>query len=391
MGCWLQDLTPIFLVKKGCSIMKKINNFTYRKLRDKYKFIKREKNTEAYLKYKLYIMLAIYTGIVLVLMFMADYTFSNFSNPLVKWLKLRRDVLFFLVFIIGYITIFNFYWKKPWNYLREIINATHTIYQQNDELVELSKPLKEIEQQMNQIKMSVLLSQQAVKEAENKKNNLVMYLAHDIRTPLTSVIGYLSLLKEIPNMDNSQKSKYTEVALDKAQYLEKLINELFEITRYNSNQIKINFEKVDLYYMLLQLKDEFYPLLSEKGNRAILKANESLTIKADSEKLARVFNNILKNAIAYSYPNTEIIISAVHKDSKVDIAFRNYGQTIPEEQLSAIFEKFNRLDEARKSDMGGAGLGLSIAKEIINLHGGDITVQSKDEVTTFTISLPTSI
>ena len=348
--------------------MKKINNFTYRKLRDKYKFIKREKNTEAYLKYKLYIMLAIYTGIVLVLMFMADYTFSNFSNPLVKWLKLRRDVLFFLVFIIGYITIFNFYWKKPWNYLREIINATHTIYQQNDELVELSKPLKEIEQQMNQIKMSVLLSQQAVKEAENKKNNLVMYLAHDIRTPLTSVIGYLSLLKEIPNMDNSQKSKYTEVALDKAQYLEKLINELFEITRYNSNQIKINFEKVDLYYMLLQLKDEFYPLLSEKGNRAILKANESLTIKADSEKLARVFN----------------------KDSKVDIAFRNYGQTIPEEQLSAIFEKFNRLDEARKSDMGGAGLGLSIAKEIINLHGGDITVQSKDEVTTFTISLPTS-
>lgn len=298
---------------------------------------------------------------------------------------------FFLVFIIGYITIFNFYWKKPWNYLREIINATHTIYQQNDELVELSKPLKEIEQQMNQIKMSVLLSQQAVKEAENKKNNLVMYLAHDIRTPLTSVIGYLSLLKEIPNMDNSQKSKYTEVALDKAQYLEKLINELFEITRYNSNQIKINFEKVDLYYMLLQLKDEFYPLLSEKGNRAILKANESLTIKADSEKLARVFNNILKNAIAYSYPNTEIIISAVHKDSKVDIAFRNYGQTIPEEQLSAIFEKFNRLDEARKSDMGGAGLGLSIAKEIINLHGGDITVQSKDEVTTFTISLPTSI
>ncbi|HBF8657461.1 TPA: HAMP domain-containing histidine kinase [Clostridioides difficile] len=371
--------------------MKKINNFTYRKLRDKYKFIKREKNTEAYLKYKLYIMLAIYTGIVLVLMFMADYTFSNFSNPLVKWLKLRRDVLFFLVFIIGYITIFNFYWKKPWNYLREIINATHTIYQQNDELVELSKPLKEIEQQMNQIKMSVLLSQQAVKEAENKKNNLVMYLAYDIRTPLTSVIGYLSLLKEIPNMDNSQKSKYTEVALDKAQYLEKLINELFEITRYNSNQIKINFEKVDLYYMLLQLKDEFYPLLSEKGNRAILKANESLTIKADSEKLARVFNNILKNAIAYSYPNTEIIISAVHKDSKVDIAFRNYGQTIPEEQLSAIFEKFNRLDEARKSDMGGAGLGLSIAKEIINLHGGDITVQSKDEVTTFTISLPTSI
>ncbi len=126
------------------------------------------------------------------------------------------------------ISLFSILLEKPWNYLREIINATHTIYQQNDELVELSKPLKEIEQQMNQIKMSVLLSQQAVKEAENKKNNLVMYLAHDIRTPLTSVIGYLSLLKEIPDMDNSQKSKYTEVALDKAQYLEKLINELLK-------------------------------------------------------------------------------------------------------------------------------------------------------------------
>ncbi len=164
----------------------------------------------------------------------------------------------------------------------------------NDSAIELSEPLKDVEKQMNQIKMAVLLSQQAVKEAENKKNELVMYLAHDIRTPLTSIIGYLSLLDEAPDMPMEQKSKYVGITLKKAIRLEKLINEFFEIARYNTHQIKLEKTNVDLYYMLVQLIDEFYPVLSAKGNFAILQADEMLSVYGDSEKLARVFNNILK-------------------------------------------------------------------------------------------------
>lgn len=338
------------------------------------------------MKLCLFLLLYILFGYVLAII--VDYEFSRFPNTLFRWLHLRIEVIYFLYLAVGCFCIFYHYWKKPWGYLQEVINATKTVYQLNDSTIELSEPLKDMEQQMNQIKMAVLISQQAVKEAENKKNELVMYLAHDIRTPLTSVIGYLSLLDEAPDMPAEQKEKYVSIALKKSMRLEKLINEFFELTRYNTQQIKLTKDTVDLYYMLVQLIDEFYPVLSARGNSAILNADEHLSVYADSEKLARVFNNILKNAAAYSDPDTEIIISAKADKDTIAVIFENHGPTIPSDQLSSIFDKFNRLDDARKSDTGGAGLGLSIADEIIRLHGGEIFVQSENDTVTFTVSLP---
>jgi two-component system, OmpR family, sensor histidine kinase VanS len=344
---------------------------------------------EKKLRLRLYIILLIYTLAGYCLVLLADYVFQKVPIPFFTWLHMRMDVIYFLYVVIGFCCIFYHYWKKPWGYLQEVINATKTVYQQNDNTIVLSEPLKEMEKQMNQIKMSILLSQQAVKEAESKKNELVMYLAHDIRTPLTSVIGYLSLLDEAPDMPVEQKAKYVGIALNKAQRLEKLINEFFEITRYNTQQIKLTKKNVDLYYMLVQLIDEFYPVLSAKGNFATLHADENFTVYADPEKLVRVFNNILKNAAQYSYPNTEIVISAKEDAGEILITFENHGPTIPPDQLSSIFEKFNRLDDARKSDTGGAGLGLSIAEEIVHSHGGEISVHSENDTVTFTVSLPT--
>lgn len=344
--------------------------------------------TEKKLRIRLSISLILYTVLGYILVVIFDYGYSQLSNSFYTWLHLRIDVIYILYLAIGYGCIFHHYWKKPWEYLQEVIQATKTVYQPNDSTIQLSEPLKEVEKQMNQIKMAVLLSQQAVKEAESKKNELVMYLAHDIRTPLTSVIGYLSLLDEAPDMPAQQKEKYISIALKKSIRLEKLINEFFEITRYNTQQIKLKYETVDLYYMLVQLIDEFYPVLSAKGNKAVLNVSETLTVQGDSEKLARVFNNILKNASAYCYPDSEILISAQMDSKHMIITFQNKADTIPPEQLTTIFGKFNRLDDARKSDTGGAGLGLSIADEIIRLHGGTITVQSENNTITFLVSLP---
>lgn len=337
---------------------------------------------------KLYVALILYTLIGIILAVIIDYGFSRFSNVLFSWLHLRIEVIFFLYVIIGHCCIFHYYWKKPWGYLQEVIHAADTVYQPNDSTIELSEPLKDIENQMNQIKMAVLLSQQVVKEAEFKKNELVMYLAHDIRTPLTIVIGYLSLLNETPDMPLEQKDKYIGIALNKSLRLEKLINEFFEITRYHTQQIILTKSNVDLYYMLVQLIDEFYPLLSVKRSSIVLNVEEHLTVYADSERLARVFNNILKNAVAYSYPDTEIVISAKSEKDTLTIAFKNHGPTIPSDLLPSLFNKFYRLDDARGSDTGGAGLGLSIADEIISLHGGKISVQSEYDTITFTVSLP---
>ena len=172
------------------------------------------------LQFRFFIIMLIYTLSGLIAMPLLEYFFSRFENQVFSWLYLRLDVIYFFYLVTGLACIFYHYWRKPWDYLDEVVTATQTVYEQNSQAVELSEPLREVEQQMNQIKMSVLLGKQAVKEAEDKKNELVMYLAHDIRTPLTAVIGYLSLLDEAPDMPQDQKAKYMGIALDKAERLE---------------------------------------------------------------------------------------------------------------------------------------------------------------------------
>ena len=250
------------------------------------------------------------------------------------------------------------------------------------------KEYAEISVQMSEIKSTMQRHEQMLKEEASRKNDLIAYLAHDLKTPLTSVIGYLALLDEAQDMPIEQKTKYVNIALSKALRLEKLINEFFDITRYNLQQIDLEKESINLCHMLVQMTDEFYPLLNAHGNQTEVCVDEDVTVYGDSMKLARVFNNILKNAIYYSYPDTTIKIWAESTDTDVWIYFCNKGKTIPAGKLNSIFEKFFRMDEARSTNTGGAGLGLAIAKEIITLHGGKITAESENESTTFRISLP---
>ncbi len=348
------------------------------------------KPPEKRLRAHLFLSLLIYTAVGYALTLLLNFASLRLQNDILRWLDLRVTAIFIIYLIVGFVCIFRYFWEKPWGYLDEVIAATQTVYERNDHTVALSDPLKEVEEQLNQIKMSVLLSEQTAKQAENKKNEIVMCLAHDIRTPLTTVIGYLSLLHEAPDMPEAQKEKYVKVALDKANRLEKLLNELFDITKYNAHTVVLKKEKVDLHCLLAQVIDELYPALSANGNTAVFTADDDLTIEADPEKLARVFSNLLRNAASYSYPQTEIRISAKRSVHDIQITFENHGKTIPQDQLTSIFEKFNRLDEARLSNTGGAGLGLSIAEEIIHLHGGTITASSQNETIGFVITLPFS-
>lgn len=215
-----------------------------------------------------------------------------------------------------------------------------------------------------------------------------MYLAHDIRTPLTSVIGYLNVLQETPGLPEAERAKYIHIATEKAYRLEKMVNEFFEITRYRSRQVTLAKVQINLSLMLAQMMDEHTPLLSAHGNRMVLDADERLCVCADPDKLARVFGNLLKNAAAYSYPDTEIRITAQSDGGFAEIRFQNHGKTIPPQQLQMLFQKFFRLDEARKSDTGGSGLGLAIAHEIVEMHGGSMEADSADDTVTFTVRLP---
>jgi two-component system sensor histidine kinase VanS len=292
-------------------------------------------------------------------------------------------------------------------YLNEINRGVGLLADGSETEIELSSELEPMARKLNALKQTLEKRAQDARLAEQRKNDVVMYLAHDLKTPLTSVVGYLSLLSEAPDMPAEQRAKYTNIAFEKACRLEQLIDEFFEITRYNLQTIALSKQEIDLSYMLAQLADEFYPQFEKDGKRAILRVDEGLSVYGDPDKLARVFNNILKNAAAYGEAGSAVEITArlaagagaadcaKGKDAAgsdeeagfVIAAFRNAG-SVPEEKLAVIFEKFYRMDGARSSGGGGAGLGLAIAKEIVTLHGGRIYAESDAESTTFTVELP---
>lgn len=225
-------------------------------------------------------------------------------------------------------------------------------------------------------------------QSEQRKNDLVVYLAHDLKTPLTSVLGYLELLDKTPELPKETKQKYLETAYIKAERLEDLLNEFFEITRYNLTQITLEKSNINLTRMLEQLIFEFHPMLQEKNLTCNLVADSACPYTCDANRLQRVFDNLLKNAVHYSFPDSTIEITVLQKERELVITFTNEGNTIPPEKLTRIFDQFYRLDSARGTKTGGAGIGLAIAREIIKLHGGTITAASEDNRICFVVKLP---
>ena len=300
----------------------------------------------------------------------------------------NKDRFFIAAITIVFAVLLWRVFRGMTRYFEEINQGIETLLADDENQIQLSPEMLPFERKLNTVKRTLAERKAETALAEQRKDELVMYLAHDIRTPLTSVIGYLNLLEEEPDMPAEQRAKRVHIALEKAYRLETMINEFFEITRYNSQQITLSKETIDLYYMLVQLSDELSPVFAPRGNTVALHLAEDLTVEADPEKLARVFSNILKNAASYSYPHTEITISAEKSEHEVIIQFQNSGEDIPGEALASLFDKFYRADKSRSSDTGGTGLGLAIAKEIVVLHGGTISAASKNHVVTFTISLP---
>jgi len=290
---------------------------------------------------------------------------------------------------VGFVVIFIRYWSKTLDYLEDIIQATKSIYNNKDKIIELPSDLYEVETQMNQIRYSFIENINVAKEAEQRKNDLVVYLAHDLKTPLTSVIGYLTLLRDEKQISEELRDKYISISLNKAERLEDLINEFFEITRFNLSNLTLEFSQINLTRMLEQIIFEFKPILSEKGLQCVLNSSPNIMIKCDVNKMQRVFDNLLRNAVNYSFENSIIEVNISQSSDSIILIFKNAGNTIPEEKLNRIFEQFYRLDTGRTTKTGGSGLGLAIAKQIIELHKGTISALSKDEIITFEVTIPT--
>ncbi len=313
----------------------------------------------------------------------AFYVYNDYFRGIKEVFFAAAIVLIFLLLLV-----FLFRWLT--RYFREINQGIDCLLSDREEQIRLSQEMQPFEIKLNTVQNILIQRDQAARAAEQRKNELVMYLAHDIRTPLTSIIGYLRLLEQIPDLPDEEKEKYVHISLEKTYRLEKMINEFFEITCYNTQQITIASKAIDLYYLLVQVIDEHLPLFTEHGNYITFHAAESLEVCGDPERLARVFNNLLKNAVAYSSKGTEITVNAEETPEHIVVTVSNHGKTIPDDKLETLFEKFYRLDESRTSNTGGTGVGLAIAKEIVLLHGGTISADSKNGLTTFTVKLPIS-
>lgn len=281
--------------------------------------------------------------------------------------------------------------KKVVNYVYELQSATNKLFDKSVDYIELSPELSEIAIKINRLKQEADSNARLAQENEQRKNDLIMYLAHDLKTPLSSVIGYLTLLhddeQQIPQ---ELRKKYLSISLSKAERLEDLINEFFEITRYNLSNITLQYSTINLTLLLEQLIYEFTPMLKEKKLQCILHSTKGIVIHCDANKIQRVFDNLLRNAVIYSYTDTEITITAELQESNIVITFENCGNPIPEEKLRQIFEQFYRIDTSRNTVGGGAGLGLAIAKHIVELHKGNILAENKEEKIRFIVSLPLS-
>lgn len=340
---------------------------------------------------RIFLQLVIYTTAYVALVLALDYVFNGVAiDYLDAYLPRAFFGLFYpnttgaaaIIYAIGVVVI------SVCNALRadRIVKKANSALDREE--IKYPEELKPLGEKLAELKRSIEMNEQARSFAEQQKNDLIVYLAHDLKTPLTSVIGYLSLLEEAPELPCEHRAKYTGIALEKAYRLEQLINEFFDITRLNLQSVPLQKSNINLSVLLLQLISEFYPMSEAKGMTVNCNIPSDIKIFGDADKLARVFDNLLRNAVSYGYTNSPIDIAAIKDKGCAVVRIRNQSDEIPKEKLEHIFDKFVRLDSSRHSETGGAGLGLAIAKQITELHGGKIAVTSENCHTDFFVSFP---
>lgn len=275
-------------------------------------------------------------------------------------------------------------------YLEEITHGLREIAKGNFDTeipVYSGSQLGEVAESINQ--MSRQLHQSILEEryAEKTKNDLITGVSHDLRTPLTSILGFLEVIEEDRYQDEVELRYYVNIAYEKAQNLKRLIDDLFEYTRIN-NGLPLDIRKIDMVRFIRQLIEESVPTLEKSGMECNLTAEEDLFIMADGAQLVRAYENLISNAIRYG-ESGKIIDIAVRSDrDQVSICFTNYGDPIPERDLPFIFDRFYRVEGSRSKQTGGTGLGLAITKSIVEVQGGEIRVRSDERRTTFETRFP---
>ena len=344
---------------------------------------------------------ALFTAVIECFLVLNIGSYTNYlvqmgnDNPLVQRFAFVSTVsilLFVLVGILIFTIIFLFLQRKTAKDIETLARGvkqisagdfhTEIAISGEGELAHIAESIRLMEEE---------LAAHIEKERENEqsKTDLITNIAHDLRTPLTSILGYLDLLRNNQMVPEEMKKHYIEIVYNKALRLQKLIEELFGFTKLSYGKLNMNISTLDLVQLLSQLVEESYPNF-EKNNLAYdFSANvKSLLIEGDGDLLARLFDNLISNAIKYGAEGKRVLIRLRKEKEEVSVQVLNFGYVIPEKELPLIFDKFYRVEHSRSLSTGGTGLGLAIVKNIVDMHHGNIAVQSDMGGTRFTVTLP---
>ena len=298
-------------------------------------------------------------------------------------------IVFAVIFFIMYFLILTRGIIKDMKYISKGISQIASGDLKEKLKVKRNDEIGEIVLQVNVMYDDIKRLMESEREALQTNKDMITCVAHDLRTPLTSVIGYLQLATDIKKYTVEERQHYAHIAMNKANRLQRLIEELFSYTKLMSGEITLHLNNIDIVKLVEQMVEEFYPLFSENDLEYSLTQNvDSLIMNVDGELMARAVQNLISNAIKYGKDGKIVFIELEKFENEVQIRVTNFGLVIPPESLEHIFDKFYRVEESRSVQTGGTGLGLNIAQEIAVLHGGTINVTSGSEGTCFTIALP---
>ncbi|AFU13856.1 HAMP domain-containing histidine kinase [Bacillus toyonensis] len=327
---------------------------------------------------------------ILTFIFIIAPLFTRYKN--LGAFEFNFVMLFLFAFaIFTFIVIFLILVRKKIVYLKLISDNVNDIA--NGKLgltigIEGKDELTQLAQNINYMSRELEDTFEQERRLERTKNELITNVSHDLRTPLTSIIGYIDLLKRGQYNSNTQLQEYLETTYSKSQRLKYLIDELFEYTRLSGIDAKLNLNEVDLSGLLEQIVGEYIPIF-EKESLVIKKSitEEIIPIFIDVEKMVRVYENLFMNAIKYSMKPSELSVCLELMDNKAILKVSNKVERPPVSDPNKLFERFFRGDKARKDDQGN-GLGLAISKRIVELHHGNIHAEYKDGWMSFIVEHP---
>lgn len=301
-------------------------------------------------------------------------------------------LLYVLLGILIFSLVFLLLQRKNARDIEKIAGAVEEISAGNLETelsLEGEGELPDIAESISRMERDILELLDRERSAEQSKTDLITNVAHDLRTPLTSILGYLELLRGKRELDSAVREKYIDIVYTKAKRLQKLIEELFGFTKLSYGKMNMKVQSLDIVRLLSQLVEESYPNFEKNQLSYEFTANRSsLMMEGDPDLLVRLFDNLISNAIKYGAEGKRVVVRLRGEKARVVVKIVNYGYVIPEEELPLIFDKFYRVEHSRSTGTGGTGLGLAIVKNITELHRGSISVSSDLSGTCFTVKLP---